>query len=712
MTEPSGGEGGLRNGLRRLLRPSSVAVVGASDDPASIGGAPISLLERFGFPGEVHLVSRSRARIGSRPCLRSIDDLPYGVDAAVLAIPRAGVLEAVEAAARRGVGGVVVFASGYGELGPAGRSDEEALAEAARLGGVALAGPNCLGLVNFVDAAPLTFAHAVPNWQAAERGVAVVAQSGALSMALTYAALAQGVMVTYAISTGNEAVAGVEDYLELVLEDERTGAVAMLVEQVRQPSKILALARTAAKKGVALCLLHTGRSARAREASLTHTGAIAGNQAVLRAALDREGILLVDSLDELVDAAGILARYGPPSSPGIAFMTDSGAAKTHALDLAQDLGLDLPSLADATLDRLGRELPSFATAGNPVDITAMGLNDPGLYARVAGSLLDDPSVGSLVVAAMPGSDRQGTEQVDALLPTLSGASKPVIYTIMGGDWPLPEANRSRILDAGVPLLRSPERALRAAGHLAHLAERRAPAAERVRPVRLDLPEGVVLGEPAAKDILRSLGLRVPAGSLAHDAAEAKSLADRLGYPVVLKAVSPELRHKSDAGAVGFVHHADDLAASYESLLRRLERARPALVLEGVLVEEMVRGGVEVLLGARRDPDWGPYLVVGLGGIFTEVLGDAVVLMADAGPAEITEALTRLRGFPLLEGARGSAPGDLPALVAAVQRVGAAILGSPTIAEIEVNPLLVLPCGLGAVALDALVVGIGGAPREG
>ncbi len=256
--------------LARLLRPRSVAVVGASDVATSVGGAPLALLERFGYPGEVYPVSPSRDAIGERACRHSIDELPVGVDAAILAIPRAAVPGALEALVRRGVGGAVVFSSGYAETGPEGATDQRALADFAREHGLALAGPNCLGLVNFGDRVPLTFGDAAPNRRVRPRGLAVVAQSGAMTLALTYAAMAKDVTVTYAVSTGNEAVIGVEDYLDALVDDDATAAVAMLVEQIRRPAAFLAAARRARERGVSVLLVALGRGERARRVAHPH----------------------------------------------------------------------------------------------------------------------------------------------------------------------------------------------------------------------------------------------------------------------------------------------------------------------------------------------------------------------------------------------------------------------------------------------------------
>jgi acyl-CoA synthetase (NDP forming) len=676
--------------------------------PESIGGAPIALIERFGYAGDVHCVSRTRTEINGRSCLKSIESLPYGVDALILAIPRAGVADAIVAAGRRGVGGAVVFSSGYAEAGASGAAQQLELASVATAYDLALAGPNCLGLINFTESVPLTFGDASPNRRAGGPSLAIISQSGAMSLALTYAAMAEDIALSYTISTGNEAVLGIEDYLDVILGEEGIRAVALLIEQIRRPAEFIELARVARRRGVALCVLHTGRGARAQAASLSHTGAIAGDQDVMRAILGREGVLFIDSLDELIDTVCVLVKCPMPSADGVAFMTDSGAAKTYAIDVSDDIGLLLPELSPPTLAKLTEMLPDYAIASNPVDITAMGLNDPSLYARVASTLLEDDEVGCLVVSSMPGSIVQGTQQVEALLPVLVAADKPVIYTIMGGESPLPPQNKLKIFDAGLSLFRSPERALRAARNVTRLARTLTQGESRVAPeqfgaLEFDPSEAEYVSEHGAKELLSRAGLRVPLGELASDVHSALAAAARLGYPVVLKVVSAQILHKSEVGGVIVVADEEELSRAHAQMCARIGATRPDAVVDGVLVEEVVNGGVEMIVGARRDATWGDIVLVGLGGVWTEVIKDAVVLAADADRSEIVTGVDSLRGAATLRGARGGVISDIDALVHTVELIGGILRATPGIAEIEVNPLLVLPNGEGVVALDALIV---------
>lgn len=681
-------------------------MVGASDVASSLGGAPLRLLDRFGYLGEVYPVNRGRDVINGRKCYRSIDDLPLGVDAAILAIPKSAIRDAVGAAGRRNIGGVIVFSSGYAELDETGGEDQRSLAEFAFTHDIALAGPNCLGLINFADGIPLTFGDALPNRRPGRPGVSIVAQSGAMSLALTYAAMAQDINVNYTISTGNEAVLGVEDYLGVILEEPSTTVVAILIEQIRRPGQFLDLARTARERGVALCVLHLGRGERARAASLSHTGALAGDQDILRAVLGREGVLFIDSLDELIDTVDVLTKRRLPSAKGVGLLTDSGAMKTHSLDIADSIGLSLPVLRSFTRAQLASELPPFAIAENPVDITAMGLNDPSLYARVARVLLDDDEVGGVVAAVMPGSPEQGAEQIDALLPVLSAAIKPVIYAIMGGDSPIPDTNRERILSANVPLIRSPERALRAMLNVTKLAqvnEDSGPEPDHLAFISLSVPANATMSERDAKRLLADIGLRAPSGRMATSEVEVRDAASQIGYPVFLKVSSPHIVHKSDVGGVTFVAREEEIEEQYRQMLLRVSKAQPHATLEGVLVERAELDGVEMIVSARRDPSWGTFLLIGSGGTQVEAMNDVAILGAEANRREIREAISQLRIYNALMGARGRQPRDVDALIDAATILSDAMRSAESISEIEVNPLLVLPAGHGVIALDAVIV---------
>jgi acyl-CoA synthetase (NDP forming) len=694
--------------VERVLKPRSIVVVGASADPRAFGNFVLQNLERFGYAGEIHLVSRSSTEINGRPCVSSVDALPEGIDLAVLAIPEAGVLDTVRALAARRTGAAVIFASGYAEAGDEGRAKQQALTEAANAGGMALIGPNCMGFTNFEAGVPVTFEAIAPYPCAGRKGVGVLAQSGAMAANLRDAFMGRGQPITAAVSTGNEASLGIEDYLAWFIADAQTSAIAVYAEQIRRPQTFIRLAREARAAGKPIVMLMPGKSARSREAAQSHTGALAGDHATVSVLLAREGVAVVDSLDELFDTTAILAHFPVPPAAGTAVMTASGAVKNITLDFADDIGLTLPPLTAPTLQKLTQLLPDFAVADNPLDYTTIGVRNPGLIGELIDTVLADPNVGSLVLSIMGGPPIAQRDKADHLLPALTRATKPAVLAVMGDNNALEPFFVEAIAASGVPFFRSPDRALRACARVAAYGEalQRAARAQTAQPVAIPLPGAIpangIFAEYQGKAWLAAAGLPVPQGRLATTVDDALAIAGEIGYPVVLKAQASALPHKSDVGGVVVgLADADALRAGWDKLHASVASHRPDLRLDGVLVEAMGPRGLELVVGAKRDAEWGPVVLVGLGGIWIEALKDVRLIPADMAEADIVAELRRLKAAALLDGVRGAAGVDVAAIAKAVAAIGAQMRANPQITEIDVNPLVAYPDRV--LALDALVV---------
>lgn len=696
--------------LERLLHPRSIAIVGVSAQARSMGGFVLDNLERFGYSGAIHLVSRSDVEVRGRPCVKTPDELPNGVDVAVLAIPETAVADAVAACGARGVGAAVVFASGYAEAGPEGRARQDALAATARDAGVAIVGPNCMGLVNFREGVPLTFETVEPYPGSGEPGVSIVAQSGAMANNIREAMIGRGLPITYSVSTGNEAVLGLEDCIERFVEDRFTRVIAVYAEQVRQPRRFLTLARRARERGKPIVAMLIGRSDRAREAAQSHTGALAGDYATACALLRNEAVIVASTFDELFDVVPILLRHPAPRIGGLAFVTGSGAMKNVALDLGNDLGCGFPSFSETTVRTLRALLPGYAVVENPLDYTTVAMRDPGVMGAVIDTVVADANCGSVIVAQMAGSATNQHDKAEHMVPAIARASKPAALVILGDDGPLQTALVEAVATSGVPFFRSPDRAMRAMAlidrYSGMLRQRRSAAAAPVAPcvmrARDVFPEGGVVAEYRAKAWLANAGVPVPEGTLATDAASAARIAREIGFPVVLKAQAAELPHKSDVGGV-IVGVADEesVREAWARMQAGIARRRPDLRLDGILVERMGAKGVELVIGARRDVQWGPVLLVGLGGVWIEALKDVRLLPADADETRIVRELGQLKAAALLEGARGQPPVDVRSVARVVAVVGALMRAMPEIHEIDINPLVVDPDG--ALLLDALIV---------
>ena len=689
----------------RLLRPRSVAIVGASPTPGALGASVLENLERADYGGDIHLINPKRAEINGRPCRPSIDELPLGVDCAVLAIPHAAVLESVRACARRGVGGVIIFSAGFAEGGEEGRAEQVEIARIAFDHGMTVEGPNCLGLVNYVDGVPLTFVQTQVKRTAGRPGIAIVSQSGAMAAVLGVSLASHDLTISFSVSTGNEAVSGVEDYLEYMLEDPAVKVVTMIVEQFRQPLRFLELARRARALGKAIVLLHPGRSSAARESAATHTGAMAGDYQVMRSLVARTGVVIVDALEELLDVTDIAVRCPPRGRGGCGVLTESGAFKALTLDLCEHVGLELSPVNDAVRAGLRAVLPDFIPASNPMDLTAQALVDPELYRRTLAVLLDDASFGSVVLGLIL-TDKA---TCDLKLPSVIGAikelrpTKPVIFAALDEGADVPPAYIAELRALNIPCFASAERAFRAVAHLS-MAAPYDPGASLPgqSPAVLAQASGVV-PEYRAKEILAAFAVALPKGRFARDIDEAIAAAEAIGYPVVLKAQSADLSHKSDAGGVILnLADAKALQQGWERLYANIARARPGMVLDGVLVEAMGRRGIELIVGARNDPDWGPVLLVGMGGVMAELLHDARLIPANLPADQIAAELLQLKCAPLLRGFRGDPAADVAAAAQIVAKIGALVQADRRIREIDVNPVVVYPAGEGAVALDALI----------
>jgi acyl-CoA synthetase (NDP forming) len=692
--------------VERLLRPRSVAVVGASATPGALGASVIANLERMQFAGDIHLINPNRQTIGNRPCLMSVDELPLGVDVAILAIPRAAVLTTVKSLASRQVGAAIIFSAGFAEGGAAGLADQRELARIAAAAGMIIEGPNCLGLVNYVDGIALTFVETPAIALGSRPGIGIVSQSGAMAAVVSVTLSAKGLGISYSISTGNEAASGVEDYVDYLLTDSHTQVIALVVEQFRQPKRFLDLARTARARNKSIVLLHPGRSGAARESAATHTGAMAGDYHIMSAKVRREGVFLADNLEEFGDILDVISRCPTRPGGGSAILTESGAFKALTLDLCEEIGLPLPTLTDQSAPALRVALPDFVPVSNPVDLTAQGLVDPDLYRRAMAALLQDDRFGCIILGIIQ-TDAKTSEikfptiidAVRSLAPT-----KPIVFAGLDEGAAVPEEYIAQLRALHVPYFPAPGRAFRAVARICAMANRpgEGSIASPARP-RWDLPSGT-LAEYRSKELLKPLGIPFPDGRLATTVDAALRAAAELGYPVVLKAQSAGLPHKTEAGGVILnVADANALPAAWKRLHDNLARSRPELVLDGVLIERMGKSGLELIIGGRNDPDWGPVVLAGFGGVQAEILKDVRLLTPDMSALEIVGELNRLKSGELLRGFRGSPALDIPAVAQIIEKIGALLVAEPRIREIDLNPVIVYPRGFGAIALDALIV---------
>jgi acetate---CoA ligase (ADP-forming) len=696
--------------ISRLLAPRSVAVVGASDKPGALGASVLGNLDRNGFSGPVYPINPKREKIGVRQCLASIDDLPEGVDVAVLAIPKAGVVDAIRALANRKAGGAIVFSAGFAEGGAEGASDQAEIARIAAEAGMVVEGPNCLGLVNHVAGVPLTFVETVVRPPAGHRAIGVVSQSGAMAAVLCTTLHSRNLAVSYSVSTGNEAASAVEDYVGWLVDDPDTQVIAMIVEQFRDPQAFLAVAARARAAGMPVVLLHPGKSSAARESAATHTGAMAGDYALRRVKVERAGVVFAETLEELGDIAEILVRCPPLPRPELAVLGESGFFKALSLDLCEELEVPLVRLDDDNASELRAALPDFVPVSNPLDITAQGLSEPRIYTELLTSLLADERVGAVVAGIIQGDPVTSGIKVPAILTALEQGplAKPMVFAGLDEGADIPPDNIAALRAKGVPWFPTTERAFRALARLG--AQSLRDLADR-SPKPIAVPglaaERGVVPEYRAKELLGPVGVPFPEGRFAAGVDGAVAAAEALGYPVAMKAQAAALGHKSDAGGVILnLADADAVRAAWDRMNKSVAAYDARITLDGVLIEKMGKRGMETIVGARRDPDWGPVVLAGFGGVTAEILHDVRLIPTELDEAGVIAELMKLKSAPLLSGYRGAPPLDVAALARLIVTVSAVMLAESDLVELDLNPVVLYPEGQGLVALDALLM-VGG-----
>jgi acyl-CoA synthetase (NDP forming) len=634
--------------------------------------------------------------------LKSAEELPEGVDLAVFTMPAAAVRNAMAGCAKRGVGSAMVFAAGFAETGEQELQDE--VASIARNAGLAIVGPNCLGVTNNVDGMMLhmLFAReALRYGPDSKPGIAFVGQSGGMLGHFQRAADGRGLPLSYVISTGNEIGLESTDFIEFLVGDRATSVIVAYCEEVRRPQAFLAAIRRCREAGKRVVLMFPGRTAKSKKAAQSHTGSLVGDYATMKTQAEDAGAIVVTTMDEMMDLSEILVRFPNPPTKGPGVLTASGAFVGLANDMAEDLGLDFPELAPATIEIIDKILPDFGNYGNPLDTTA-GFSPESLPVATK-ALLDDPNTGMLFISF----PINAAPPVQRFNKGMEGSDKPKVIVALGDNWQLGPDVMEAVAQSPAVFSRSSDRMLRAIAlyiRYGRLLARRKSSA-KPEPIK-NLPK---LGKGAqaewlGKKALAAAGVRVPDSDLAKTADEAVAVAKRIGYPVVLKAQAAALSHKTEAGGV-ILNLADEgaLRAAWDTLLKSVKRAAPDVTLDGVLVEKMSPKGVELMVGAKRDPQWGTVLLLGLGGIWVEALGDVQLLPVDADEAQILEALRKLRTAKLLSGFRGAPPADVEAVARVVMAIGRLMQTVPELTEIDINPLMVHAKGHGATALDALIV---------
>ena len=703
--------------LKTLFHPRSVALIGASTEQTKLSGRPFRFFREFGYAGNIYPVNPKYQEITGVPCFAKLSDIPGEVDLAVITLPASAVPQALAECGAKGVKAAAIISSGFAEVGGEGVRLQEELKRVASEYGIAVCGPNCSGFVYFPERVTASFSVGLDGGFPETGPAAFVSQSGALSSYILGAARERGLGFRYWITTGNECVLSFTDYLQYLLEDPEVRLVLGYLEDARDGQAFQAAARRALILDKPLIIMKAGRSEAGAKASVSHTGSLAGADEVYQAIFSQNGVLRAESLDELFDLAILAQASRRPRGKRVQVVSISGAAGILMADVGSDLGLEFSDLSPTTKEELRKIMPPFASIANPMDVTAEAVARPALLSQAAEVILKDPNVDNVVMffGIVPGAHEK---LATAIAQVAQGTDKLVVM-----NWfPLPRTEIwMSLARAGVPVFPEPARGIRALAKMAQYVATRERALSR-QPGRTvkgpDLGSEVekilalarnqgrnALSEVEAKCLLKAWGLAVPRGGLARNAAEARSLASGIGGPVALKASSPDLLHKTEAGVIRLhLNSPEEVERSFEEIVEQAKKWNSEARLDGVLVEEMIGGETrEVIVGVRQDLRFGPVVTFGLGGIFVEAIRDFVVWPAPLTLEEALEMIRRIRGYRILTAFRGRPAADLEALAQVLCRVGQlACQWQERIAELEINPLFVLPAGSGVIVGDALI----------
>jgi acetyl coenzyme A synthetase (ADP forming)-like protein len=701
--------------LRPFFRPRGVTVIGASRNPTSIGYRLLDALVRNGFAGPIYPVNPNAPEICGRRCFPSVRELPEEVDLAVIAVPRDAVLDVLDDCASRGVRAAVIISAGFAEVNAEGRELQRRLVDKARGHGMRIIGPNCLGILN-ADPAVRLNASFSPIFPPPGR-IAMSSQSGALGLAILAAAKQFGLGLSTFVSVGNKADVSGNDLLQYWEEDEATDVILLYLESFGNPRRFSRIARRVSRRKP-IVAIKSGRTKAGGRAAGSHTAALAASEVAVDALFHQTGVMRADTLEEMFDLAAALGSQPLPRGRRVAIITNAGGPAILCTDACEASGLVIPELSAATRRRLAEALPGSASTANPVDMIASAT--PEQYGQVIETILASGEADALVAIYIP----VGQSQTDAFVAAVRGAvgraraagnkDTPVLACLMTepGTWSAPDPSGEQI-----PTYAFPEAPARTLGKIAAYAEWRA-SPEGMIPDFQDIDLGTAretcrkalavrgdgwLSSEETRVVLGAMCLPLAPGGVARSAQAACELAAQIGFPVAVKLASQKLVHKTDVGGVRLnLTSAEDVRDAFEEIRGRLEHINQLGAMDGVIVQPMIAGGIELMMGVTQDPLFGPLIGFGLGGVLVEVMADVVFRITPLTDRDAAEMVRGIRGYRLLQGYRGKPPADIEALEQALLRLSRLVEELPEISEIDLNPILAMPSGQGCRIVDARV----------
>ena len=697
--------------LNEIFSPKSIAVVGASRKEGTVGHRLFQNMLSAGFTGVVYPVNPHWPSVGGVRCFPSIRELPETPDLAVVIVPASDVPHTVQELAERGTRGAIIISSGFKEIGGEGAWREEEVVRVANRRGMSIVGPNCFGVFNTDPEVRMnaTFSDVLPP----AGNIAFASQSGALGVGILLHAKAQGIGFTKFVSFGNRADVNEADLLETLGRDEKTKVILLYLESLAEGRRFLKVA-TEVTRTKPILIIKSGRTSLGEEAVKSHTGTLAHahSDKLFDAVFDEAGVIRAGSLAELFCMAKVFASCPLPKGPNLAILTNSGGPGILAADTASRAGLYLPSLPQRLREDLSHALPRNSSVRNPVDMT--GDASPAAYGEGLKALLSEDAINGVMVIATPTRETTGRAVAEALIEARRGSDKPVVANLFGlADL---SAEVELLETHGIPCFTFPEEAATAFASLSRFSVMKSrPQEEQVRfkvdtkttqrifadARRNHMP---ALPDHMARELLKAYGFNFPDSHMVHTDEEAVSAALELGYPVVLKVSSLDILHKSDVGGVALHLETDGgLLEAMHQMKRKVAAVAPQAKIDGFLVEKETSGGPEVILGMKRDPDFGPVILFGIGGIFVEAFNDVDFRPAPLTPKSADRLIGSIRASSILHGLRGHEPSDIGALKDAMLRLSQLSMEQELVKELDINPLLMLPRGKGAVAVDSRII---------
>jgi acetyl coenzyme A synthetase (ADP forming)-like protein len=701
--------------LRPFFYPNAVAVVGASRNPANIGTRLLNAIIAAGFHGAVYPVNPKAAAIGSLRAYASLADLPEAPNLAVIAVPRNAVMDVIDDCAARGVRAVVVITAGFAEIGTEGRELQSRLVEKVRGRGMRMVGPNCLGLLNTDPAVRLNASFA-PDFPPPGR-IAFSSQSGALGLAIISLARKRGLGLSKFVSVGNKADVSGNDLLQYWEQDEQTDVILLYLESFGNPRRFARIAKRVSQQKP-IVAVKSGRTSAGKRAASSHTAALAASDVAVDALFHQTGVIRAESLDEMFDLAAALSAQPLPQGRRVAILTNAGGLGILCADTCEANGLLVQELGETTKTRLQEFLPPTASVMNPIDMIASASADN--FAKASEILLCDNHVDALIVLTI----HVGLADIAAIARGISagvtaarsmrGNGKPVLTCIMDGDKlrPTNDSNGEQL-----PNYSFPENVARVLGKLANYAEWRKqppgviPEFDDIQPqVARALCQTIVkdrgagwLSAEEVRKVLNAFALPLPRGGVCHTSDEAAELARAIGFPVALKLASRQIVHKTEVGGVQLnLLNEASVRQAFAAIHDRLAEENKLAAFDGVLVQPMISGGVELMVGVTQDPSFGPLIAFGLGGIHVEILKDICFRVTPITDHDAREMVRSIHGYRLLEGYRGHPPADITAIEDLLLRVARLVEEVPEIGELDLNPVIALPPGQGCLIVDARI----------